>query len=393
MMGGKISHEFMLLTPVGEDSIVVCKNCDFKANVEAAECIVRNGDNVSSGGSETITKPIAKVRTPDMKTIDDVCEFLGVDVKHSCKAVVYQKETAKNYVVVFLRGDLEINEVKLRNYLGCEIYPAILPESTDFDAVPSGGLAFGFIGPYNMSANGETEILFDNSLIGAKNLCCGANEVDYHYTGLYIERDIGAIKYNDFAKAVGGGVGICPQCGEPSLDIVRGIEVGNIFQLGKKYTETMNMQFTDKDGESHYPVMGCYGIGVGRLAASVCEARHDEYGPAWPISIAPWQVHICSLRADDANVKTVSDNLYGSLIKEKIEVIYDDRSVSAGSMFSDADLLGVPIRVVVSPRNLSGGCVEIVTRDKSISRKARLEDAVTAIHELIGELKSKLEVD
>ena len=435
MMGGKVSHEFMLLTPVGEDTIVICKNCDYKANIEAAECIVRN-DGADGDGVDAA--PLEKVYTPGMKTIENVCKYLKVDIKQSCKAVVYQKETTNEYVVVFLRGDLEINEIKLKNYLGCEIRPAAFAECDGAGAAEcaeanaAGGdgvgkasgaeagtadgsgcesaecaearaaeceeagtagcadLDFGFIGPYNLRAAGLVT-LFDNSLKGARNLCCGANETDYHYIGMSVERDAGEAEYDDFAKAKDGG--ICPACGTPSLEIARGIEVGNIFQLGDKYTKTMNMQFTDANGDSHYPVMGCYGIGVGRLAASVCEARHDEYGPVWPITIAPWQVHICCLRADDANVKEASDKLYRSLQNERIEVICDDRSVSAGSMFSDADLLGAPIRVIVSPRNLSGGCVEIITRDKAVSLKARPDEAVSEIRKLMDKLYSECSAD
>lgn len=153
---------------------------------------------------------------------------------------------------------------------------------------------------------------------------------------------------------------------QPAITVSRGIEVGNIFQLGTKYTKSMGMTYLDQNGASQYPIMGCYGIGVGRLAASVCEAHHDDYGPIWPISIAPWQVHICCVRSDNAEAHELADQLYDYLQKQGIEVLYDDRHVSAGVMFSDADLLGVPVRVIVSPRNLKEGCCELVTRDKSV---------------------------
>ncbi len=370
MMGGNISHEFMLLTPIGEDSIAVCSHCDYRANTEVAECIVENDDE---GADE---KPDL-VYTPGMKTIDEVCAFLNHPVEHSCKTVVYQKKAGGEYVLLFLRGDLEVNETKLRKHLGEDVYPAVITGDC--------GLAAGFIGPFNLK--GDFTVLFDRSLKDARNLVWGANIADYHYKGMQVERDIGHVEYHDFARIKDGG--ICPQCGKPAISIFRGIEVGNIFQLGTKYTRSMGMQYLDKNGERQYPLMGCYGIGVGRLAAAVCEARHDDFGPIWPISIAPWQVHTCCVRADSAESREYADRLYRELQEKNIEVIYDDRSVNAGVMFADADLLGVPIRVIVSPRNIRESCCEIVTRDKAISMKVKMGEAVSAIQDLIARLTAR----
>ncbi|MCL2427060.1 MAG: proline--tRNA ligase [Oscillospiraceae bacterium] len=363
MMGGSISHEFMQLTPIGEDSIVICSDCDYRSNIEAAESIIENDASTSE-------KPLEKIHTPNMKTIEDVCSFLNLPIEKSCKAVIYQKSTTGEYVVVFIRGDLDVNETKLENHLQEEVHPAIITEES--------GIVAGFIGPYQLSG---IKILFDRSLRGINNLCCGANEIDYHYAGLNIGRDYGSIEYHDFAKAVEGGV--CPQCNNHSLTISRGVEVGHIFQLGTKYTESMNMSYDDESGSSHHPIMGCYGIGVGRLAATVCEVNHDEHGPIWPASIAPWQVHLCCVRADNEQVKEFADTLYDQLQSENIEVIYDDRLVSAGIMFSDADLIGVPIRVIVSPRNMKEDCCEIITRDKSVNRKVKLDDVAVVLEEYI----------
>ena len=277
-----------------------------------------------------------------------------------------------DFVVIFIRGDLDVNETKLTNYLGEEVHPAVITSDC--------GLNAGYIGPVNLTVNGNYTVLYDKSLQGTNNLSCGANEEEYHYTGLCMERDVVDAEYVDLAKIVDGG--ICPHCGKKTIHISRGIEVGNIFQLGTKYTKSMNMQYLDADGESHYPIMGCYGIGVGRLAASVCEAHHDDYGPVWPITIAPWQVHLCCLRADDAEAKAFADELYASLQKEHIEVIYDDRNVRPGVMFSDADLLGVPIRLVVSPRNMKESVVELSSRDKSVQDKVALADVVPAVKKL-----------
>ena len=365
MMGGSVSHEFMLMTPIGEDSIVSCSNCDYRSNIEAAESVVIN--------EKTSTlNTLEKVYTPNMKTMKDVCEYLRYPIERSCKAVVYQVNATTEYVVVFIRGDLDVNETKLTNYLQDEVIPAEITKES--------GLIAGFIGPYQLEG---IRVLFDGSLKYIANLFCGANEIDYHYTGLCIERDYGYVEYHDFAKAIEGG--ICPQCGSSLLTVSRGIELGHIFQLGTKYTESMNMNYVDENGNYHHPIMGCYGIGIGRLAASVCEANHDEYGPVWPLAIAPWQVHLCCIRADDLQVKAAADELYEKLQSEGFEVIYDDRLVTAGVMFSDADLLGIPIRVVLSPRNMKDGCVEITSRDKTINQKVKITDVLTSIREFLHE--------
>ncbi len=367
MMGGNVSHEFMLLTPIGEDSIAICSKCGYSANMEAAECIIEKEKEHTSGN-------LTKVHTPDMHTIEEVCSFLGSSPERSCKAVVYQKNHDDSYVILFIRGDLEVNETKLRNFLGCEIHPAEITSES--------GIKAGFIGPVGLC--GGVIVLYDRSLEGASGLVCGANEEDYHYTGLDMKRDVADAEYHDFAKIRENG--ICPHCGKSAIHISRGIEVGNIFQLGSKYTKAMNMTYTDQNGEIRYPIMGCYGIGIGRLAASVCEAHHDENGPIWPKAIAPWQVHICAVRADLAEVKGAADRLYEELEAKGMEVIYDDREVSAGVMFSDADLLGVPLRAVVSPRNLKQGIVEITSRDKTLSEKASPEDAASVIENLFNNL-------
>jgi prolyl-tRNA synthetase len=372
MMGGSISHEYMLLTPVGEDSIAICKSCDYRSNLEAAENFVINKESVSEN--------LTLVKTPHCKTIEEVCSFLKRDVTASCKAVVYQKNRNDEYVVVFTRGDVEVNETKLRNYLKEEIHPAVITDTC--------GLQAGFIGPYQITQN--CTVLYDTSLDGIQSLVCGANQEDYHYTGLNITRDLGEVTYVDLGKILEGG--ICPHCKQPSITISRGIEVGNIFQLGTKYSKAMNMQYTDEHGELQYPIMGCYGIGVGRLAASVCEAHHDEYGPIWPITIAPYEVHLCAIRSDDKEVRATSDQFYQDLLKDRIEVIFDDRNVRPGVMFADADLLGVPVRVIISPKNLKEGVVEITTRDKAIQVTVPLAQAMAKVKEIIADLYNKYTV-
>ena len=371
MMGGKVSHEYMLLTAVGEDTIVLCHDCDYRANMEAAPCIVTN----EAGEMAELTK----VSTPDVKSIEDLCAFLNVRADRTCKAVVYQENLTDKYVVAFLRGDLDINETKLRNHIKAEIHPAELTEESP--------LCAGFIGPKGISK--DVRVVFDASLKGIESLVCGANETDAHMTGLNIARDIGEVEYVDVAKAYDGG--ICPVCGKPSIYTSRGIEVGNIFQLGTKYTESMGMTYVDQDGSLKNPIMGCYGIGVGRLAASVCEAHRDDYGPIWPISIAPWHVHLCSMRPDNEEVAAMSQKIYDELTAKGVEVIWDDRPVSAGVMFADADLFGVPVRVIVSPKGLKNGTIEVSTRDKSMQERKPVEEAVEFVYNYVVAELAKLE--
>ena len=366
MMGGNISHEFMLLTPVGEDSIVLCDSCDYRANMEAAE-------NISDIARDAESAALEKVYTPNVHTIEDVCNFFGDETKNSCKAVVYQQNVDDKYVVLFIRGDLEVNETKLVNFLGEQVHAAVITEEC--------GLNAGYIGPVNLKVNGEAVVLYDKSLEGRNNLSCGANEAEHHYKGLDMERDVPNAEYHDFAKIQEGG--ICPKCGKKTVKISRGIEVGNIFQLGTKYTKSMNMTYVDANGESKTPIMGCYGIGVGRLAASVCEAHHDEYGPIWPKAIAPWQVHLCAVRVDDEEVRAYADKLYEDLQNAGIEVIYDDRSVRAGVMFADADLLGIPLRIIVSPKNMKQGVVEVASRDKTLKTQIPLENVMEEIKQYL----------
>jgi len=374
MMGGSVSHEFMLLTDIGEDTLAICENegCDFRANMEVAPCIVEN----TAGEVAELTK----IHTPGVKTIDALCQFTKRKTKTFAKAVVYQENLTDKYVVVFIRGDLDVNETKLRNYLGCEVHAAEITEES--------GIVAGFIGAYGFSA--DAKVVFDSSLEGINDLCCGANEVDYHYVGLNIPRDIGDVKYVDVAKI--NRAMLCPTCRRRTIKISNGIEIGNIFQLGTKYTKSMGMTYLDENNEAKNPIMGCYGIGVGRLIASICEESHDKFGPIWPITIAPWQVEVCNLRNDDETVASNSVKLYEDLKNAGVEVLYDDRDIRPGAMFADADLFGCPIRAVVSPKTCEKGVVEISTRDKSVQTEVEFDKAVDSIKDLIKELMAQYEV-
>lgn len=366
MMGGRISHEFMLLTDIGEDTIVTCSECNYRSNMEAAYCVIQN--------EACDVDELREVHTPNAKTIEEVCSYLNKPALKSCKAVLCQRNVDDSIVIVFLRGDLNVNETKLRNYIKAEIHPAVITDEM--------GICPGYIGPKGLPKN--ITVVFDESLHGLNSFVAGTNKENYHYCGMNIERDIGNVEYVSIAKAIEGG--ICPVCGKHAITVSREIEVGNRFQLGTKYTESMRMQYLDNNGELQYPIMECYGIGVGRLVASVCQVHRDKYGPVWPITIAPYQVHLCALRVDDPAVKETANRLYKELKVAGVEVIFDDRDVSAGVMFSDADLMGVPLRLVVSPRTLERETVELSTRNKSFSMDLKPEDAVEIIKEKISEM-------
>jgi prolyl-tRNA synthetase len=231
-------------------------------------------------------------------------------------------------------------------------------------------------------------VVYDASIKGLEDAVCGACEVDYHYRGFSVERELGNVKFADVAKIFEGAE--CPCCHKKAIVINKGIEIGNIFQLGTKYTKSMDMTYLDQNGESQYPIMGCYGIGVGRLAASICEESHDDYGPIWPITIAPWEVEICNLRNDDEGVKAIAEKLYDELQNAGVEVLYDNRDIRPGSMFADADLFGVPVRAVVSPKNCEKGVVEVSLRDKSLKTEFSLDNAAAEIKALVEKLKAEI---
>ncbi|MDF2520747.1 MAG: prolyl-tRNA synthetase, family [Clostridia bacterium] len=365
MMGGKVSHEYMLLTDSGEDTIVLCKDCGYKSNMEVA--VSKIAHNICE------EQAIEEVYTPDIKDIDSLANFFKVSPSRLMKAAVFAVENSKRPLVVFLRGDLQVNEAKLRNAVRANVFPL-----TDYENV---NLCFGFIGAYGLDAEG-VDIVYDISLQGEKNLIGGANKLGYHLEGISIDRDIKPDNYADVAKV--NEEDTCTKCGG-KLTLSRGIEVGNIFQLDTKYTAGMNMTFTDIDGKQKHPVMGCYGIGVGRLLASIIEARHDEYGPIWPMSVAPWQIHICLLNSENEYNRQVGFNLYEKLGKT-YDVLMDDRNVAAGTQFADADLLGIPLRIVVSKRNLEKGELELVTRDRKIKKNVKLEDIEKELREMMNEM-------
>ncbi|HEO70343.1 MAG TPA: proline--tRNA ligase, partial [Candidatus Hydrogenedentes bacterium] len=345
MMGGAVAHEFEFITEVGEDTVVQCDSCSYTANIEVAE-----------GRIEAYrASPLAleKVHTPGKKTIEEVAGFLGVEPRQTAKVVFYGSDREGKLVVLLIRGDLDVNEVKL-----AKIIQAVPVPATEEEILAAGSIA-GFASPMALERK-VCRIVVDHTIAESNNLVTGANEEDYHYTNFNLERDLPDIETVDVAE-VREGDG-CPHC-DGKLKMSRGIEVGNIFQLGVKYTQSMEMTYLDANGKACVPIMGCYGIGVGRLMSSVMEAHHDAFGPKWPMAIAPWHVHINALKTQSGGVKEAAERLYADLQAAGIDVVYDDRNERPGVQFADADLLGVPIRLIVSERNLQKGELEYKRRD------------------------------
>jgi len=364
MMGGNISHEYMLLTPVGEDTLVLCPKCGYKANMEVAEC-------QPDTARDRISELPQEVFTADAKEISEVSQYLNVCAQNTIKAVSYNVKGDATPVLCFIRGDLEVNEAKLKKVIRKDIVPANLADSDM--------LVAGNIGPLNLKLE-DAFIVYDISIKDANNMVIGANKAAYHMKGIDVQRDLAVKEFFDIAKVSEGAC--CKICGAP-LDINHGIEVGNIFQLGTKYTKAMGMTVLNKEGAPVYPIMGCYGIGVGRAVASVAEERSDNKGLNWPMAVAPWHVYLCPLRIDEQNVRETAFTLYAALQAAGVEVLMDDRDASPGYKFSDCDLMGIPIRVVVSPRSLTNGEVELQLRDGSLKTNVKYDTCIGVIKEII----------
>ena len=366
MMGGSIAHEFMSINDFGEDELILC-DCGYKANQEVAECVMEEPTNEKPNGE------IQELFTGDAKTIEAVGELTHIDEKHSIKAVAYAIKGETGIVLAFVRGDKEVNESKLKKVTKKDIVP--------FSAENDNRLCAGNIGPIGLKLDSNCIVVYDNSIKGSVNMICGANKPEYHLVNVCMERDLPSVEYNDIAKVKEGDT--CPLCKHGKVKIVHGIEIGNIFQLGTKYTKSMGMTVHGADGVEFNPIMGCYGIGVGRSLACVIEDNHDDYGIIMPKTIAPYKVHICPLRLDNEIVKTVAEKIYNELENAGISCLYDDRDVSAGNKFADADLLGMPIRLVVSAKGLDEGTVEIKDRATGEVNKDKAEEAVKTIENML----------
>jgi len=363
-IGGKDSHEFMVIAESGEDEIIYCHNCDYAANAEKAESIK---DKVDNGQP----LPIEEVATPGYYTIEEVSTFLGVPQSQTLKAVFYVADGRLVFVVI--RGDIEVNEVKLKNLLHCtELRMA------SEDEVIDAGIVAGSASPIGLK---NIRIVADESITSGTNFIAGANKADTHLKNVNYSRDFRADLVADIALACAGEG--CPRCGSKLL-ATQGIEVGHVFKLGTFLSERLGASYIDASGASHPIVMGCYGIGIGRLMAAIVELNHDDKGIIWPMAVAPYQVYLCPLYLENNDVLKAAESLYTELEKQGLEVLFDDRIESPGIKFNDADLLGIPLRVTVSPRTLEKGSLELKLRTEKKTELVPLKEAAEKIKRLIS---------
>lgn len=363
LMGGSASQEFMVPSHSGEDLVARCKSCGYASNVEVAKSKpqVRVFDD----------RPLEKVATPDKKTIEDLVDFLSVPIEQTAKSRVYIDSDGKP-VLVLVRGDYDVNEEKLLPILGPDLRPGHPDEVFEYT-----GANIGSVGPVGLQG---FKILADEMLKGTGGLVSGANEDDYHYIGINLDRDAKVDNFGDFRIVKEGD--LCPECGAPMVVLVC-IEVGHIFKLGAKYADAMGATFQDEEGREKPIIMGSYGMGAERIAASAIEQDCDDDGIVWPLSIAPFQVHLLSANVDDERVIKAAGKLYGELLDAGIEVLYDDRDASAGFKFKDANLLGIPYRLVAGTKGIEEGMIELQMRKDGSSETHKPEAVIPRLQELI----------
>ena len=363
-IGGKDSHEFILPALSGEDTVLTCPGCGYAANSEKAQA-------VAASPPEEALLPMEQVSTPGVKTITALSEYLGIPESKTLKAVFYWADG--EVVFVTIRGDLGVNEVKLKNLLHAGEMRLASEEE-----VAAAGLVAGSASPIGLSI----KRVADESIRLGGNFAVGANIPGAHMVNANYPRDFQVEELGDIALAEAGQG--CPRCGA-ALEAIRGIEVGHIFKLGTFFSETLGAHFLDQDGQQHPIIMGCYGIGVGRLLAAAIEQNHDDKGIIFPSPIAPYQAHLVALNMTDPSVAQAAGELYQRLWDQGIETLYDDREdEAAGVKFNDADLLGMPVRLVVSPRNLRQGSVEIKGRSAADSELVPVADVTDAVAKLLG---------
>jgi prolyl-tRNA synthetase len=345
-IGGNFSHEFMVLADSGEDAIVSCSACQYAANMEKAET------RKSTAGEHADPRPLERVVTPGQKSVEEVAAFLSVSSTQVVKTLVLLADNEP--VVALLRGDFDLNEIKLKNHLGC----AELEMAGDDVVAKVTGAPTGYAGPVGLP--GKVKVVADLSLEGMHNFVTGANAGDTHLKNVNLGRDFSVAGFVDIRNVVVGDP--CPRCEDGKLEIWRGIEVGHVFKLGTKYSKALHASFLDADGKEQIIYMGCYGIGIGRTVAACIEQNHDENGIIFPIPIAPFQVIVSALSAKDDAVRDAAEAVYQDLLQAGIEVLIDDRDERPGFKFKDADLIGIPLRIVVGAKNLVDGKVELKER-------------------------------
>lgn len=371
-IGGSGSHEFEVIADSGEADIVYCKDCDFAANIEAVE-----PKALSSSVHNDKAKEI--VETPGQHTIQMVCDFLHAPVACSVKAVVYKLDDT--VVLALVRGDHEVNEVRLQN-----LFNAVNVGLASDEDLKRCGLIAGYISPIGLKKADNFEIIVDTTVMEMEDACCGANAVDKHYVHVNPKRDFGDVRVETIRLITAEDC--CPKCGG-MIELKKGIEVGQVFKLGTKYSEKLGCTYLDRDGKNHPMVMGCYGIGITRTVAASIEQNHDKDGIIWPVAIAPYEVVIVPANNKDEGVMNAARHLYDEMEDCRDEVILDDRDERAGIKFKDADLIGYPIRVTIGKKWKESGLVEVRLRRSGVVSEVALADCKTKVLEMLEELHKK----
>ena len=367
-IGGSSSHEFMVLADSGEDAIVSCDACRYAANIEKAE------SPLFTDICDVVSKPLQKVLTPEMKTIADVAAFLNVESVNTIKTLVYASDQG-DLVMALLRGDHELNELKLKNHLGWDEILMATEEQILFCT----GSPVGFLGPIGLKQ--DIQVIADRVVQGMVNVVIGANEKDQHFINTTIGRDFDASAFIDIRTVSAGDS--CPRCDAGKLEMWRGIEVGHVFKLGTKYSKALNASYLDSHGREQTIFMGCYGIGIGRTVAAAIEQNHDENGIIFPIPIAPFHCSVVAINTKDSGVMAAAEEIYFCLEKLGIEVLFDDRDERPGIKFKDNDLIGIPIRIVVGSKGLAEGKVEMKIRSTGEVLSLSLEEVAENVKQLL----------
>ncbi|SFJ23100.1 proline--tRNA ligase [Thermoflavimicrobium dichotomicum] len=358
-IGGKGTHEFMVLSDAGEDTIAICEACDYAANIEMAEVVFQGQDN-----GQASVPAMEKVSTPGKRTIEEVSTFLGLPTHQFIKSLLFIVD--EEPVLVLVCGDHEVNEVKVKN-----LFDATVCELADEETVRRiAGVPAGFVGPIGLKE--QVKVIADQAVQVVIDAVVGANEVDAHLVHVQPGRDFQVDQYADLRIIQEGDV--CPRCGG-AIQFQRGIEVGHVFKLGTKYSQAMNANFLDASGKEQPFIMGCYGIGISRLVAAIIEQHHDENGIIWPVNVAPFAVHLIAVNMKNEDQAKIAEGLYEELKRAGMEVLFDDRLERAGVKFKDADLLGIPVRITVGAK-ASEGIVEIKLRRSGESAELAHEDVL-----------------
>ena len=367
-IGGSSSHEFMVLADSGEDAIVSCDACRYAANVEKAE------SPVFASTYDSTDEPLRKVSTPEMKTIVDVAAFLNVAADQTVKTLVYASDNG-DLVMALLRGDHELNELKLKNHLGWDE----IQMATEEQIFACTGSPIGFLGPIGLVK--DIPVIADNVVQGMTSVVLGANEKDVHYVNARRGRDFEVSRFADIRTVEAGDA--CPRCADGKLEMWRGIEVGHVFKLGTKYSKALNATYLDANGKEQIIFMGCYGIGIGRTVAAAIEQNHDEHGIIFPLPIAPFHCSVVAVNTKDAEVMAAAGDIYSNLKKSGVEVLFDDRDERPGVKFKDNDLIGIPLRIVVGSKGLAEGKVEMKIRATGEILSLPLDEVTTTVTQFI----------